>query len=45
MPQKLLDITKIKNLGYASESQILLCDGIQRTYKWYLDNKGEKNEI
>ncbi len=35
-PKKLLDTTKLKNLGWAP--QIPLEEGLSRYYKWYLDN-------
>lgn len=34
-PRKLLDVTKIKSLGW--EPKISLKDGIEKTYKWYKD--------
>jgi GDP-L-fucose synthase len=35
-PRKLLDISRIKNLGW--EPTIALRDGIARFYEWFLDN-------
>jgi len=35
-PRKLLDVTKLKNLGWAPT--IPLRDGIARTYDWFLKN-------
>jgi GDP-L-fucose synthase len=35
-PRKLLDISKIKNLGW--EPTIALREGIARFYEWFLDN-------
>jgi len=35
-PQKLLDVTKINNLGWQAKTS--LNDGIQITYKWFIDN-------
>lgn len=35
-PQKLLDISRIKSLGW--QHKINLSDGIEMTYKWYVDN-------
>ena len=35
-PRKLLDISRIKNLGW--QPTIALRDGIARTYEWFLDN-------
>jgi len=37
MPQKLLDVSKIHNLGWKHKTQ--LEEGIQRLYKWYLEQK------
>jgi GDP-L-fucose synthase len=37
-PQKLLDVTRIEELGW--KARIGLKEGIQNTYKWYLENKG-----
>lgn len=39
MPKKLLDITKIKNLGW--NAKISLENGLIETYKWFLENKGK----
>ena len=36
MPRKLLDVSKINNLGW--KAQISLEDGIEKTYKWFLNN-------
>lgn len=35
-PRKLLDISRIKNLGW--ERKTPLRDGIEKTYKWFLEN-------
>ena len=37
-PRKLLDISKIKSLGW--QPQIELRDGIKSTYEWYLKTGG-----
>ena len=36
-PRKLLDVTKLKNLGW--EPQVSLLEGITRTYAWFLENE------
>ena len=36
-PRKVLNIDKIKSLGW--EPKISLDDGLEKTYKWYVDNK------
>ncbi|MCD4674818.1 MAG: GDP-L-fucose synthase [Desulfobacula sp.] len=36
MPRKLLDINKINNLGW--NTQVSLETGIEKTYKWFLEN-------
>ena len=35
-PRKLLDISKISGLGW--EAKIPLKEGIEQTYRWYLEN-------
>jgi len=35
-PRKLLDISKIKSLGWSPKTNLI--DGINRTYSWYKDN-------
>jgi len=37
MPRKLLDVSKINNLGW--QAKISLKEGIEKTYNWYLENK------
>lgn len=37
-PQKLLDVTKINELGWTSKTN--LTEGIEQTYKWFLENSG-----
>ena len=36
MPQKLLDVTRITDLGW--RAKISLTDGVKQTYHWYLEN-------
>jgi GDP-L-fucose synthase len=36
-PQKLLDISRLKSLGW--EAKVTLENGIRNTYQWYLDNQ------
>ena len=38
-PRKLLDVTRLKKLGWMS--QISLEEGLESTYRWYLDNQKE----
>jgi len=40
MPQKLMDSTRINNYGWNPKTN--LQDGLQKTYKWYLENIIEK---
>lgn len=35
-PRKLLDVSRLHGLGW--KAKIGLCEGIERTYRWYLDN-------
>jgi GDP-L-fucose synthase len=35
-PRKLLDVSKINSLGWQAKTSLV--EGIQQTYKWYLDN-------
>jgi GDP-L-fucose synthase len=37
MPQKLLDITKLNQVGWVCKTE--LKDGIRKTYEWFLDQK------
>jgi len=38
MPRKLLDVSKIKALGW--QPSITLREGLQSTYRWYVENEG-----
>lgn len=40
-PQKLLDLTRLHSLGWSS--QVSLKEGLEQTYKWYLDNYENKD--
>jgi GDP-L-fucose synthase len=42
-PRKLLDISKIKQIGW--HSKISLINGVERVYAWYLENKQGDYEI
>ena len=42
-PQKLLDVSKINELGWKSKSS--LKDGIQAAYRWFLENWQDKKNI
>jgi len=35
-PRKLLDVSRMKALGW--EAQMVLRDGIEETYRWFLEN-------
>jgi len=39
-PRKLLDVSKLKALGW--EPKISLREGIEATYRWYVENKSDK---
>lgn len=39
MPQKLLDISRLRQLGW--NAQISLREGIESTYRWFLENYGQ----
>ena len=36
MPRKLLDVSRVKALGW--HAQTSLRDGLQKTYRWFLDH-------
>jgi GDP-L-fucose synthase len=38
-PRKLLDVSKLSALGW--QSNILLKEGIQKTYDWFLENEAQ----
>ena len=42
-PRKLMDVSKIKDIGWQYSTD--LEDGIQKTYRWFLDNIGTIKEI
>ncbi len=42
-PRKLMDTSKMKELGWGYSTE--LEDGIRKTYKWFLNNKGSLKEI
>ena len=42
-PRKLMDISKIKSLGWKHSTNLEL--GIKKTYQWYLNNKSNLKEI
>lgn len=42
-PRKLMDVSKMHNLGWKHKTK--LEDGIQRTYKWFLDNRDKIKEV
>ena len=37
-PRKLQDVSRLKGLGW--EAQVTLREGIERTYRWFLENQG-----
>lgn len=41
MPQKLMDITKLKGVGWQYKTE--LYEGLSKTYQWYLDNYSQFN--
>jgi GDP-L-fucose synthase len=38
-PRKLLDVSRLKSLGW--QARISLRDGIERTYRWFMEHSGE----
>jgi GDP-L-fucose synthase len=42
-PRKLMDISKMKDIGWQYSTE--LEDGIQKTYRWFLDNIDTIKEI
>jgi len=39
MPRKLLDISRLKSLGW--EPRIGLCEGLQSAYDWFIDRQDD----
>ena len=37
MPQKLMDCSKLERIGWKYKTELI--EGIEKTYKWYLDNR------
>ena len=42
-PRKLLDVSKMNNLGW--KASIELSQGIEKTYKWFLENQDQFKEV
>jgi GDP-L-fucose synthase len=42
-PRKLLDVSRLHGLGW--QAQIGLRDGIDQTYRWFLDNQFELRAV
>ena len=42
-PRKLMDVSKMKDIGWRYSTE--LEDGIQKTYRWFLDNIDTIKEI
>lgn len=42
-PRKLMDISKMHELGW--KHQVDLEEGIERTYRWFLENEGQYKEV
>ena len=42
-PRKLQDVSRMKSLGW--EAKVSLREGIERTYRWFLENQGEVRGI
>jgi GDP-L-fucose synthase len=42
-PRKLMDVSKMKDIGWRYSTE--LEDGIQKTYRWFLDNINTIKEI
>ena len=42
-PRKLLDVSKMKNEGW--KSRFNLNDGVEKTYKWFLDHQNEYRKV
>lgn len=42
-PRKLLDVSRMKRLGW--EAKIGLQEGIEQTYRWFLENQGKDSDL
>ena len=42
-PRKLMDISKMHALGW--KHQVALSEGIEKTYKWFLENEGKYKQV
>ena len=42
-PRKIMDISKIKNMGWTSTTELNV--GIEKTYKWFLNNINNFKEV
>lgn len=42
-PRKLMDVSRMKDQGWTYDTE--LKDGIEKTYQWFLENRGEVREV
>lgn len=42
-PRKLMDVSKMHDLGW--KHQVMLDEGIEKTYNWFLENQGKFKEV